>query len=155
MKKLEISDARIMRLAIQDELVRSEESRYDHRLHGVLLVCSGCTCYEVAEIFGHTPRTIELWVHRFEKSGFAGLFDQERPGRPSGLDEAVRKSLGKDLRRSPRELGYTQNLWDGRLLSHHLAHIYDVHVGIRQCQRLFHQLGFRRRKPRPVIASAA
>jgi len=154
MKKLEVSDAEIMRLAIQEELIRSEESRYDHRLHGVLLVSSGYSCYEVADIFGHSPRTVESWIQRFEKSGFAGLFDQQRPGRPAALDNAVRTSLGKDLRRSPRELGYAQNFWDGRLLSHHLARVYNVHIGIRHCQRLFHQLGFRRRKPRPVIASA-
>ena len=38
MKKLQIQDAEVMRLALQDEIMRSEESRYDHRLHGVLLV---------------------------------------------------------------------------------------------------------------------
>ena len=27
-------------------------------------------------------------------------------------------------------------------------------MGVRQCQRIFHQLGFRRRKPRPLIAQA-
>jgi transposase len=27
-------------------------------------------------------------------------------------------------------------------------------MGVRQCQRLFHQLGFRRRKPRSLIAQA-
>jgi transposase len=31
---------------------------------------------------------------------------------------------------------------------------YRVKVGQRQCQRLFHQLGFRLRKPRPLIAQA-
>ena len=154
MKKLGITDAQIMRLAIQDEIVRSEESRYDHRLHGVLLVCSGYNCYQVADLLGHSPRTLASWVHRFEKSGFAGLADQDRPGRPSGLDESVRQSLGQDLRRSPREFRYAQNLWDGRLLSYHLAQIYDVHVGVRHCQRLFHRLEFRRRKPRPVMANA-
>jgi transposase len=54
----------------------------------------------------------------------------------------------------PRELGHAQNLWDGRLLSHHLREAYGVALGVRQCQRLFRTLGFRRRKPRPVIAHA-
>jgi transposase len=31
---------------------------------------------------------------------------------------------------------------------------FGVDIGVRQCQRLFHQLGFRRRKPRPIIANA-
>ena len=154
MRKLEIEDAAIMRMAIQDEIHRSEESRYDHRLHGVLLVSSGIGCYEVAEFFGQSPRTVQYWVKRFEESGFAGLQERERPGRPSALDKETVKAVGGDLRSSPRTLGYAQNLWDGKLLSHHLSQKYGVELGVRQCQRLFRKLGFRRRKPRPLIAKA-
>lgn len=154
MRKLEIKDADIMRIAVQQEIVRSEESRYDHRLHGILLVSSGLSCYEVAELFGHSPRTIQYWIQRFEESGFAGLQDVPRPGRPAALDEKTLRAIGADLRKSPREFGYSQNMWDGKLLSHHLEQKMDVHLGVRQCQRLFRQLGFRRRKPRPVIAQA-
>lgn len=154
MRKLQIQDAEIMKVALQQEIVRSEASRYDHRLHGVLLVCAGRSCYEVAELFGHSPRTVQYWVERFERSGFAGLEEVERPGRPPALDEPTRRRIGSDLRRSPRELGHAQNLWDGKLLSHHLATRYGVELGVRQCQRLFRELGFRRRKPRPAIAQA-
>ena len=73
MRKLEISDREIMSLAIQQEISRSEEARYDHRLHGVLLVCRGVSCYEVADLFGQHSTTIQRWVRSFEKSGFAGL----------------------------------------------------------------------------------
>ncbi len=154
MRKLEIKDAQIIRLAVQDEILRSEESRYDHRLHGILLVCSGFSCSEVAELFGRSRRTIQYWVRRFEQSGFAGLVEVPRSGRPPVLSEALLQAVGKDLRRSPLEFGYTQNLWDGKLLSHHLAQSYGVKLKVRQCQRMFHQLGFRRRKPRPLIAKA-
>ena len=41
MRKLEISDAEVMQVAIRQEIARSEESRYDHRLHGLLLVTKG------------------------------------------------------------------------------------------------------------------
>ena len=154
MRRLEISDADIMQVAIQQEIVRSDESRYDHRLHGVLLVCSGLSTYEVAELFGQSARTVQYWVQRFEQRGFAGLQEAERPGRPTTLDASTLQQVGKDLRRDPRELGYPQSLWDGKLLSHHLDATYGVHLGVRQCQRLFTQLGFRRRKPRPLIAQA-
>jgi len=154
MKKLQIEDAEVMRLALQDEIMRSEESRYDHRLHGVLLVSSGLSCGEVADLFGHSHRTVQYWVRRFERSGFAGLQEGERPGRPGSLEEQTQRLVGVDLRRSPMDLGYAQNLWDGKLLSHHLSDRYGLQIGVRQCQRLFHQLGFRRRKPRPLIAKA-
>ncbi len=77
MRKLEIKDADIVQIAVQQEILRSEDSRYDHRLHGILLVYSGKSCNEVAELFGHSPRTVQYWVRRFERSGFAGL--QEAP----------------------------------------------------------------------------
>ena len=143
-----------MKVAIQQEILRSDESRYDHRLHGVLLVSHGLDCYTVADCLGQNATTVQRWVHRFERSGFAGLREGERPGRPGRLSELDLAGINEDLRKNPRELGYSQNLWDGKLLSHHLHSIYGIDLGVRQCQRLFRRLGFRRRKPRPVIAKA-
>lgn len=154
MRRFEIKEADIMRIAVQQEIQRSEESRYDHRLHGILLVCAGYSCYEVAGLLGHSPRTVESWVKHFEKSGFAGLEETQRPGRPPSMDEKTRKAVARELRRSPRDFGYAQNLWDGKLLSHHLNLKHNISLQVRQCQRLFHQFGFRLRKPRPVIAHA-
>lgn len=154
MRRLEIKETDIMQIAVQQEIMRSEESRYDHRLHGVLLICNGFSCNEVAELFGHSPRTVQYWIHRFEESGFAGLEETPRPGRPSRIEEAVLEEISQQLRQYPRELGYAKNLWDGKLLSHHLKERFGISLGVRQCQRLFRQLGFRRRKPRPLIAKS-
>lgn len=154
MRRLEITDSEIMRLAIQNEIHRSEESRYDHRLHGVLLACCGLSCYDIAELLGQSSRTVQYWIHRFEKSGFAGLQEGERPGRPAALSETVLQAVGRDLRQEPRLLGYPQTLWDGKLLSHHLKERYNLDLGVRQCQRVFHRLRFRLRKPRSLIAQA-
>lgn len=143
-----------MAVAIQQEIARSPESRYDHRLHGVLLVSQGLNCYHVGELLGHHPTTVQRWVHQFNRRGFAGLVEGERPGRPRRLDAHQWDQVAHDLRQSPRQWGYGQNLWDGKTLAYHLTQHYGLHLGTRQCQRLFHQLHFRRRKPRPVIAKA-
>jgi transposase len=154
MRKLEIENAEVMRLAIYDEIQRSDESRYDHRLHGILLVAQGFSANHVAELLGQSPRTVQNWVRQFNEIGFAGLREAERPGWPARLDDAALDSLNQDLRKTPEAFGYRQNLWDGKLLQHHLAQQYDVELGVRQCQRLFRELGFRYRKPRPLIAQA-
>jgi transposase len=154
MRKLQISDNEIMGIAVQQEIMRSGESRYDHRLHGILLVSQGLTCHEVADILGQDPRTIERWVQRFENNGFAGLHEGEREGRPRRLSEAQWEAVNRDLRQSPRDFGHTQNFWDGKLLAHHLGKFHSVDLGMRQCQRLFRQRGFRLRKPRPLIVHA-
>jgi transposase len=154
MQRLQISDSDLMRLAIQNEIQRSEESRYDHRLHGVLLSCCGMSSYDIASLLGQSPRTVQYWIHRFQDHGFAGLQEGERIWRPSALAEGDLLSVGHDLRKEPRLLGYPQTLWDGKLLCHHLKSRYQIEMGVRQCQRLFHQLGFRRRKPRSLMAQA-
>ena len=152
MRKLQISDADIMQIAVQQEIFRSEESRYDHRLHGVLLVSHGLSCGEVAALLGQDPVTVQRWVNAFNADGFAGLQEGERTGRPARLQPDQWTDLERVLRRSPRDLGHGQNLWDGKLLAHHLRTQHHIALGVRQCQRVFRKLGFRRRKPRPEIA---
>ena len=154
MRKLEIADPEIMRIAIQQEIVRSDESRYDHRLHGLLLVAGGQSCQQVAETFGENPRTVQRWVKRFEEHGLDGLREGERPGRPATLDAKQWAALGRDMRRTPAEFGHAAHLWDGKLLSEHLRRHYGVTLGVRQCQRIFGQMGFRLRKPRPQVAQS-
>ena len=154
MRPLQIDDARTMIFGLQDEIRRSEESRYDHRLHGVLLVAQGATCPEVGRLLGDAPRTVEYWVRRFEAKGFAGLTEGQRSGRPRRLSEAQLREVDRALRQTPRDLGLSGTLWDGKTLSAWLAQRFQVRLRVRQCQRLFRQRGFRRRKPRPLIAHA-
>jgi transposase len=132
MRALTIADSANIILGLQDEIRRSEESRYDHRLHGVLLVAQGLSCPEVAALLGDAPRSVEYWVGSFEKSGLSGLREGERSGRPSRLNE--------------KQLRGINAAW--------IAEEYAIDLGVRQCQRLFRQLGFRLRKPRPSIAQA-
>jgi transposase len=143
-----------MILALQDEIRRSGEARYDHRLHGVLLVAHGMNCREVAQLLGDSPRTIEYWVRRFEQEGLAGLVDGDRPGRPKRLTEKQLDEIAKALRKSPEDFSLGGRIWDGKTLSVWIEQQFDILLGVRQCQRLFRSLGFRLRKPRPLIAHA-
>ena len=154
MKALTIADAGSIVLGLQDEIRRSEESRYDHRLHGVLLVAQGLSCPEVAAMLGDAPRTVEYWVRDFEEKGLAGLQEGERSGRPKRLSEKQLQAVDKVLRKKPREAGLSGNIWDGKTLSAWIERQYGIELGVRQCQRLFRQLGFRLRKPRPALAQA-
>jgi transposase len=155
MKQLKISDAETVIFALQDEIRRSDQSRYDHRLHGVLLVAHGFSCREASGVLGDAPRTVENWVHRFEEHGLAGLADGDRPGRPSRLSPTQVAEVEQALRQSPSEVGVEGGgVWDGKTLSGYLQQKFAVELKPRQCQRLFRQLGFRLRKPRPLIAQA-
>jgi transposase len=150
---LRISDT-LSVLSLQPEIQRSEESRYDHRLHSVLLVAQGMTCPEVARLLGDAPRSVEYWVHRFKRQGLGGLSEAERTGRPSRLSEKQMKEVDGVLRQRPSDAGMRVHLWDGKTLSAWIGKAHGIELGVRQCQRLFRQLGYRLRKPRPVLARA-
>jgi len=154
MKTAHISDAETVILILQDEIRRSYEARYDHRLHAILMVAQGMSCRKVADLLGDSPRAVAYWVNRFEAEGLSGLADADRPGRPRRLDERQMHQIQEALHSSPADYGMKANLWDGKLLSHFIKQHFSVQLGVRQCQRLFRQLGFRLRKPRPLIATA-
>ena len=151
MKPLTLSDPTLI-LGIQDEIRRTEEARYDHRLHAVLLVGEGMTCPQVAKKFGDARGSVRNWVQRFEKDGFGGLVDSEKEGRPPRLTKKQLQEIGRYLRGSPQVVGIEQNFWDGKTTSMFIQKRYNVSMGVRQCQRIFHKLGFRFRKPSPLIA---
>ena len=148
MRRLQIPDVETLLAAVQDEISHTAEGRYYHRLHVILHVLKGASCYEAAKIYSHSPRTVQYWVHRLTRYGLAGLWEGKRPGRPSRLLPLQKERLRKHLLSSPREFGYNQNIWDGPLLSYHLEKEFSVHLGVRQCQYLFHHLGFTLQRPR-------
>lgn len=152
MKPLTITDADAVVLVLQDEIRRSADARYDHRLHGLLLVAQGMSCREAAKLLGDSPRTVAYWVQRFEADGLAGLCEEERSGRPSRLGKRELAAIEKALRASPTDAGMTGGVWDGKTLSAFIEMRWKKTLGVRQCQRLFRDLGFRLRKPRGTIA---
>jgi len=98
MKPLTISDAESIVVGLQQEIQRSEESRYDHRLHGVLLVAQGLTCPEVGHLLGDAPRTVDFSgalvldeSFDFKRHRLAGarLFDTDQVRDPARPDATV------------------------------------------------------------------
>ena len=148
MRRIEFKKPERVKEILRKEIRRSDEARYDHRLHAVLLAVDGRSPYDIAELLGDAPRSVYNWINLFREDGLAGLREETRSGRPTRLTEKQSKALARDLVRSPEEFGYGQPIWDGTLLSHHLEKSFGVSLGVRQCQRVFHHIGMRLLRPR-------
>ena len=120
--------------------------------NGLLLVTGGQSCQQVAELFREGRRTVRRRIKRFETRRLEGMRKGECLGRPTALDAKQWTALVRDLRRDPREFGHAGHFWDGKMLSEHLRQRDGVALGVRQCQRIFGQPGFRLRKPRTQVA---
>jgi transposase len=144
MHKLTVSDVRGLKAALHQAVLRTSETRFLHRMHAVLLVALGNSCYRVAKWFGEDPRTVERWVRRFEESGAAALRNEHKSGRPARLGPQLAETLSELVANSPRDVGYALARWSGRLLKAHLQQRLGIALSVRQCQRLLRQL------PRPA-----
>lgn len=142
MRLLKIQNPEAVALALNDEIRRSEQSRYDHRLHAVLLIARGLSAPQAAAWLGDSPRAVELWVHRFIKKGLAGLHEERRPGRPSRLNSKQLNMVKAALRATPAEVGLNAHLWTANTLSTYL-HSLGVDLKPRQCRNLLRQWGLR------------
>ncbi|MYJ75491.1 MAG: helix-turn-helix domain containing protein, partial [Gammaproteobacteria bacterium] len=131
---------------LRREVKRSSSSRYEHRLHALLLMVSGFTATQVAACFGEDPRTVRRWIIAFENHGLSALKDPSRPGRPPSLDAQQQAALRHDLNAPPTAVGLSGDTWNGRLLASHLAESFDTTLGVRQCQRLLRRI---RASPEP------
>ena len=136
MRKISLSNPEGLRSLLAATVRQSDEARFLHRLHCVVLAGAGCSCYQVAEWFGDDPRTVERWVHAFSREGAQGLRQSHSGGRPQRLDGAASARLRADLAQAPRDSGYAKAHWDGPLVAHHVLTAYGIALGIRQCQRL-------------------
>jgi transposase len=141
MRAITIEATEEMLSVLQDEIRRSQESRYDHRLHAVLLVAQGMSAPKVAQLLGDGTRTVQYWVLRFNAEGLSGLVEGERPGRFARLSESQLERIEAILRESPRSQGMRATLWDGKTLAEWLRRTWAVKLSVRQCQRVLLRLG--------------
>lgn len=147
---MKLSDSRL-EFILQDEIRRSEESRYNHRLHAILLIANGMKCPEVSALLGDPERTIRRWIHRFNLYGFKGLIEVDHLGRPPRLPAAQMEKVSRILQRRPEDFGYRVKKWNGKFLSEYIRKEFGIRLGIRQCQRLYRLYGSNRSKPTAIL----
>ena len=82
------------------------------------------------------------------------LRDSEKSGRTPKLDDTQMSQIKEVLQKEPELSGVTANIWDGKSLSFYIQKTYSIELGTRQCQRLFHQLGFSLKRARPTVCKS-
>jgi transposase len=123
----------------------SDESKYLFRVFAVNMVLSGTPASQVGASAGYTKAAVTGWVKTVDEKGFEALRPQRRPGRPSKLTKEQMSEIDTVLQTDPKEHGF--KVWDGPSLSSYIKSHYNVDMGVRQCQRLFHMLGFSHIRP--------
>lgn len=155
MQKLKIKEAEQIEFQIHQYLHNSDEARFIHRLHGILLLLSNeeNNCANIAHLFKNSPRSLSNWVHSINESGNIDVLrDKPRQGRTPRLNDGQLNHLKAIIEEHPTKVGINANIWDGKSLSHYIQIKFGIALQVRQCQRLFRKLGFSLKRARPIVA---
>jgi len=121
---------------IRREFRRSEEARYIHRLHAVLVVLLGKSTVEAGKLLGVPQRTVAHWVIAFRERGLDGLREEEKPGRPAVLSLRQQNALRAALKKAPTDVGLSGKRWTGVLVAEFLRKRHGIELTMRHCRRL-------------------
>lgn len=132
-------------LKIGKEIVKqSKDEKYIRKVTLVNLMLERKMAAEkISELSGITRRTLSRWVKIADEEGFEAL--KAKTGRSAKLSKEQKEEIKNALINPPKESGYYK--WDGISLSDYIKNQYDIDLCVRQCQRLFHELGFSKIRP--------
>ena len=157
MQRLELQSSDKIREMILSYFNKNEEAKFIHRLHGLLLKIEEpeATCDRIASLFGQSPRSVSNWIKKVNEAGtIEVLRENKRPGRNKKLTADELGEIKEILVKEPELSGISANIWDGKSLSHYIETKYSVKLGVRQCQRLFRELGFSLKRARPTVCKS-
>lgn len=87
------------------------------------------------------------WVKTADEQGFDALRPRQRSGQPPKLSAEQCAAIDSAIQSSPKDFGF--KVWDGPSLSSYISDTFGVRLSVRQCQRLFHDLGYSFIRPQP------
>ncbi|MGC8552395.1 MAG: IS630 family transposase [Phycisphaerae bacterium] len=122
-------------------------SRQSHiRLQAIRSLLLGVEPGIVAQLAMVKPRTLSVWVGRFNASGIDGLIDKSRPSRPRKILPQQTPVL-KQLVEQPAQIGVTH--WTGKKFHGYLRESLALEVGYRTVIRWLHENNFCLKVPQP------
>lgn len=135
-------------------LYRTEKiARLAQRIHGVYLASKGLTCPQIMVISGAARRTIQQWVHKYNKQGIVGLKDKLRPGTPTKLPRKKELEFQRRIEAGPTKADGVSVL-NGPVIRRILEREFGVLYSRQGLYDLLHRLGYSCLCPRPQHENA-
>jgi transposase len=94
------------------------------------------------------PKTVRQWLRRFQQTGFNGLRDHPRGGRPTRRSPGLRQAVLTQVNQPPWTFGYLFAIWTVQTLSEHLVTRCRQSVSPWLTRQLLRQHRYRFRRPK-------
>ena len=137
MNKLEDVDPDRLREALAD----ADDAKTAKRLMVALAYRDGTPVGTLSDRYDIPKSTIYYWLDRFEERPIPeAIEDEDRPGRPSKLDDDERNRLEQVVENPPAEYGLDDHEWTPEALQAYIEQEFDVTYSLGHVRRLIRQL---------------
>lgn len=132
-----------------EEWIKSSADRQSAiKCQALIALSKGVRVNDVCIVLNVTRETLSQWRKRLSSQGIIGLCAKSGKGRKSGLTKEIETDLKVQLLKTPAELGFTQAIWDGKLVCRYISDNYSQIISVRTAQDWLLKIGFTRQRPR-------
>jgi transposase len=127
----------VSRATLRAELETAESAKAAKRLMVALAYKDGVPVSTLSERYGIPESTLYYWLDRLATEPVsAAVEDDDRPGRPSELDDDEREAVFAALADSPESYGFDATEWTPELVRDLIEREYDVSYSLGHVRRL-------------------
>lgn len=145
-KPVDISAINVVEL---EQWIREDADRLNAiKCQALIALTKEVSVTAVCQVLNVTRETLSQWRKRLSSEGIAGLKTKPGKGRKGNLTPEITEDLKQQVLKPPKELGYKQAIWDGKLVCKYVKDNYSKAIGVRTAQNWLHKIGFTRQRPR-------
>jgi transposase len=123
--------------SLQDHLDAAESAKATKRLMVAIAYKDGVPVSTLSERYGVPESTLYYWLDRIaDKPLSEAVEDDDRPGRPSELDERKREEVFDAIADSPEAYGFDASSWTPELVRELIEREYGVSYSLGHVRRL-------------------
>jgi transposase len=123
--------------ALQEQLDAAESAKSTKRLMVAIAYKDGVPVSALSDRYDVPESTLYYWLDRLaEKPLSEAIEDDDRPGRPSELDDAERRAVFDALADSPEAYGLDASSWTPELVQEFIESEYGVSYSLGHVRRL-------------------
>jgi transposase len=126
---------------------RTAQELENRRRLAVDRVDAGYSQTQVARILKVSPRSVRRWIHAFREGGDDALKARPRPGPPCKLTPEQTETVLGWFRQSPKDFGFTTELWTARRVAQLIQQQFRVSMNHRYLNAWLTQRGITPQKP--------
>lgn len=139
---------------LRKEAEADGQYRVARRIHAVLLNHEGQTAPVIASLLKVARSNVAEWLKNYAVSGYPGLLEGLRPGRPRELDRAQRGRLCDIIDSGSISYGFASAVWTSPMITRVIAEEFDVSYHPGHVRKLLRELGFSVQRPKHLLVRA-